>query len=498
MSDALSGVFYSGWLFDLRNKSTQLLLIPDLHLTSIMAKRLLPVGIDDMAFYVPKLYLDIRALAEKRNIPYEKLSKGLGLYKMALPDVHEDAATMAAEAIAELIDRNNLNPGRIGRIYFGTESALDMSKPTGTYTAEMLQQRYAGKYGPDAFRHCDVLDMTFACIGAVDAMQNTLDWVATDPENIGIVVASDIAKYELGSSGEYTQGAGAVAILVRWNPRLLVVRPLYGVAMESVHDFYKPRRERFTETPVFDGQYSNQCYQDRMTEALEDFRRRAVASGLFKATQYTALSERWSRMIFHLPYAFHAKRMFLERFVSERKTKGVWMADVARFGFQEPEKSAFSDAKSYEKAQAGFLKTVSESALYRRFSNEKLEKAQRASQETGNVYTASIFLALMSTLESDQQENRALKGKRFGFVAYGSGSKAKVFEAIVQPEWQTIAAKFHIFEKLKQRQAVDYDQYELLHTGAQQTPVFMEKGRWGLERIGQEGVTLGARYYGAM
>jgi hydroxymethylglutaryl-CoA synthase len=463
-----------------------------------MAKRLLPVGIDDMAFYVPKLYLDIRALAEKRNIPYEKLSKGLGLYKMALPDVHEDAATMAAEAIAELIDRNNLDPRRIGRIYFGTESALDMAKPTGTYTAEMLQQRYADKYGPDAFRHCDVLDMTFACIGAVDALQNTLDWVSTDPENIGIVVASDIAKYELGSSGEYTQGAGAVAMLVRWNPRLLVVRPLYGVAMESVHDFYKPRRERFTETPVFDGQYSNQCYQDRMNEALEDFRRRAVASGLFKAEQYPALSERWSRMIFHLPYAFHAKRMFLERFVSERKTKGVWAADAARFGFQEPEKTAFSDTKSYEKAQIGFFKTVSESALYRRFVNEKLEKAQRASQDTGNVYTASIFLALMSTLEADQQENSNLKGKRFGFVAYGSGSKAKVFEAIVQPEWQTIAAKFHIFEKLKQRQAVDYDQYELLHNGAQQTPVFTEKGRWGLERIGVEGVTLGARYYGAM
>ncbi|MEI6411214.1 MAG: hydroxymethylglutaryl-CoA synthase [Bacteroidota bacterium] len=463
-----------------------------------MAKRLLPVGIDDMAFYVPKLYLDIRALAEKRNIPYEKLSKGLGLYKMALPDVHEDAATMAAEAIAELIDRNKLDPRRIGRIYFGTESALDMSKPTGTYTAEMLQQRYADQYGPDAFRHCDVLDMTFACIGAVDALQNTLDWVSTDPENIGIVVASDIAKYELGSSGEYTQGAGAVAMLVRWNPRLLVVRPLYGVAMESVHDFYKPRRERFTETPVFDGQYSNQCYQDRMNEALEDFRRRAVASGLFKSEQYPALSERWSRMIFHLPYAFHAKRMFLERFVSERKAKGVWAADVMRFGFQEPEESAFPDSKSYEKAQAVFLKTVSESALYRRFVHDKLEKAQRASQDTGNVYTASIFLALMSTLESDQQENSNLKGKRFGFVAYGSGSKAKVFEAIVQPDWQTIAAQFHIFEKLKQRQAVDYDQYELLHNGAQQTPVFTEKGRWGLERIGVEGVTLGARYYGAM
>lgn len=460
-----------------------------------MAKKMLPIGIDDMAFYAPKLYMDISALAEKRNIPAEKLSLGLGLNKMAVCDVHEDAATMAAEAVAELIERNHLDPRQIGRIYLGTESALDMAKPTGTYAVEMLQQRFAGHYGPDCFRHCDVVDMTFACIGATDALHNTLDWVASDPGNIGIVVASDIAKYELGSSGEYTQGAGAVAMLVRWHPRLLVVRRLFGVAMESVHDFYKPRRERFSETPIFDGQYSNQCYQNRMTEALGDFRRRAVSAGLFREDQYAALSERWARMIFHLPYAFHAKRMYIEQFVNERKQKGAWFADVSKYKLVEPDRSDYGDRKSFEKAQNAFFKSVSESKPYRRFVAEKLEKAQRASQETGNLYTASIFLALMSSLECDCQENAALSGKRIGFVAYGSGSKSKVFEAVVQPEWQKVAQQFKVFEKLRRRQAIDYDQYEALHTGEQTTPVYIEQGRWRLDRVGQEGVTLGARYY---
>ena len=462
-----------------------------------MAKRLVSIGIDDMAFYVPKLYLDISALAEKRNIPYEKLSKGLGLYKMAICDVHEDAATMAAEAIAELIERNNLDPRRIGRIYLGTESALDGAKPTGTYAVEMLQQRFAERYGPDSFRHCDVLDMTFACIGATDALHNTLDWVANDEENIGIVVASDVAKYELCSSGEYTQGAGAVAMLVCHNPRLLTVRNLFGVAMESVHDFYKPRRERFTETPVFDGQYSNLCYQNRMMEALADFRRRAVQAGVFRAGQYPALSDRWSRMIFHLPYAFHAKRMYVEQFVFERKEAGKWDADVQRYGFSEPAAEQFADRKSFEKAQVIFFKNVSESPIYRRFVREKLEKAQRASQETGNLYTASIFLALMSTLECDAAENARIAGKRIGFVAYGSGSKAKVFEAVVQPGWAEVASRFKVFEKLRNRQAIDYDQYENLHTGVQQESLLAEMGHWGLKSIGKEGVTLGARYYAA-
>ncbi|MBP6826648.1 MAG: hydroxymethylglutaryl-CoA synthase family protein [Saprospiraceae bacterium] len=454
-------------------------------------------GIDDMAFYAPKLYLDIRALAEKRNIPFEKLSQGLGLFKMAVCDVHEDAATMAAEAVAELIERNHLDPRSIGRIYLGTESALDMAKPTGTYAVEMLSQRFEGRFGAGCFRHCDVLDMTFACIGAADALQNTLDWVAADRNNIGIVVASDIAKYELGSSGEYTQGAGAVAMLVKWNPRLLSVRRLFGVAMESVHDFYKPRREKFSETPVFDGQYSNLCYQNRMAEAINDFRRRAVAAGVFRDDQFRALSERWARMIFHLPYAFHAKRMYTEQFVRERKEKGVWAADVVRYGFSEPVSDHFADVKSFEKAQSVFLKSVSESRLYQRFVSEKLEKAQRASQETGNLYTASIFLALMSTLECDLEEGNNLAGKRFGFVAYGSGSKAKVFEAVVQKEWGEVTRRFGVFKKLRHRRAIDYDQYEALHTGVQYEPVFTERGRWGLESIGQEGVTLGARYYAA-
>ena len=463
-----------------------------------MAQRLLPIGIDDMAIYVPKLFLDIKTLAEKRDIPYEKLSQGLGCLKMAICDVHEDAATMAAEAIAELLERNQLDPRRIGRIYLGTESALDMSKPTGTYAVEMLAQRFNARYGPDCFRHCDVLDMTFACIGATDALQNTVDWVAGDPERIGIVVASDVAKYELHSTGEYTQGAGAVAMLVRAQPRLLRIRNLFGVAMESVHDFFKPRRERYCETPVFDGQYSNLCYQNRMTEALDDFRRRAIAAGVFKPTQYLALSERWARMIFHLPYAFHAKRMFIEQFVEERKAKGAWDADLRRFKLETPQQEAFPDAKSYEKAKAGFLKKVSETPLYKRFIAEKLEKSQRAGQQTGNLYTASIFQALMSSLEADLQDGLELAGKRLGFIAYGSGSKSKVFEAVVQPGWAEVVKQFNVFSKLDARHEIDYDTYERLHTGTQVETVCSEQGRWGLESIGTEGVTLGARYYKTM
>ena len=40
---------------------------------------------------------------------------------MAIPDVHEDTATMGAMAM-QLIDRNGLDRRTIGRMYLGTES----------------------------------------------------------------------------------------------------------------------------------------------------------------------------------------------------------------------------------------------------------------------------------------------------------------------------------------------------------------------------------------
>lgn len=511
-----------------------------------MAKRPLPIGIDDLAVYVPKLFLEIADLAAARGIAPEKLRLGLGLEKMALPDVHEDAATMAAEAVFELFQKNDLDPRRVGRLYLGTESALDGAKPTATYALDMVRQKLAAQHGADCFRHCDAVDLTFACIGAVDALQNCLDWLAADRERVAIVVASDLAKYDLASTGEYTQGAGAVAMLLKWNPNLLIFNNLWGVATESVHDFFKPRRrfqkneivqevlaeaglmngaadkvlakflatspaaavetrsflqngeplvEVFREMPVFDGQFSNQCYQQRMTEALAHFRELAVEKGLFSAQKFRALSDRWARLIFHLPYAFHAKRIFVEQFVFEQKEKGAWAIIQAKLAVAEPEKSAFGDSKSFEKAKAGWLKSVAESIDYQRFVVEKLEKAQRASSEIGNVYTASIFVALMSSLESDRLENVDLTGQKIGFVAYGSGSKAKVFEAEVQPGWREKVAGFRLFEKLTDRRAVSYDEYEALHTGRQATSFWEGEGRFALKFIESGGIIAGARHY---
>lgn len=435
-------------------------------------------GIEAAAYHVPSLYLEIKDLAEKRNIDPAKLEKGLGLHKMGFPDVHEDAATFAAEALFKLINDYSINPKEISRIYLGTESAIDAAKPTASFAMQMVEKALEADFGERCFKNCDVVDMTFACIGAVDALHNSLDFVRVNPDKKAIVIASDYAKYELASSGEYTQGGGAVALLISSKPELIEIENNWGVATESVFDFFKPRRrfkkgdlsnaqesfpdkiEIFTDEPVFDGQYSNQCYQDRIKEAYQHYQ---------EVSGKTKPSKNWKYLIFHLPYAFHGKRVFTEIYSSEN-----------RLPYFTPEEQ----------------KAVAKSEDYIQFINNKIEKTQRASSEIGNMYTASIFMALLSALQVSFNENEELAGEEIGFLGYGSGSKSKVFAGKVSENWRSVVSKWNLFENLNNRLAISFKTYEKLHRKQLEYSVNPDYKGFGLQSVELETPVLkGARYY---
>lgn len=58
------------------------------------------------------------------------------------------------------------------------------------------------------------------------------------------------------------------------------------------------------------------------------------------------------------------------------------------------------------------MKGVSQTEEYRHLVKEKIAKAQYYSGEIGNMYAASIFLALMGTLEADSINNSLVEGKK--------------------------------------------------------------------------------------
>ena len=446
-------------------------------------------GIDAIAFDVAKIHLPINTLAKARTIEPEKLEKRLGLIKMTFPDTHQDTVVFGANALTKLILDNNINLNEIARIYVGTESAIDSSKPISSFLIALMEQ----KFGEDILSECDVVDFTFACIGGVDALQNCLDFVKLNPTKKAIVVTTDFAKYDLNSGGEYTQGAGALAMLITSNPRLIAFDNNWATSTKGVFDFFKPYRTISKETitgsdknepwfdnleseieihkdqPVFDGQYSNQCYMDRTKAAYFSFKK-------LKNTSDT-IYDSWKSIVMHLPYAFQGRRMLSEIYALDNSNKII---------------SGDEDGTEYQNK----LKEISKSDSYKEFVHEKLMPAEIASSLIGNLYTGSIFMGLLSTLSYFYNNEKEISDSKFGFLAYGSGSKSKVFEGIIQPQWKNAVANVSLFETLEKSFEIDFETYEKLHKKEQKQSIRIPKNEWILDRIENEIPNLiGARYY---
>ncbi len=446
-------------------------------------------GIDAIAFDVAKIHLPIITLAKARNIDPEKLEKGLGLLKMTLPDAHQDTVVFGANALTKLILNSNINLEDIARIYVGTESAIDSSKPIASFLVALMEQ----KFGENTLSECDVVDFTFACIGGVDAMQNCIDFVRLNPTKKSIVVTTDIAKYDLNSTGEYTQGAGAVALLISSNPQIIAFDSNWSTSTKGVFDFFKPYRtlskevitgnlnnenwfdnleaeiEIHKDQPVFEGQYSNQCYMDRTRTAYFSFKKNAN----FPTSVYAS----WKSIIMHLPYSFQGRRMLSEIYVLDHENQII---------------SGNEDASEYQNK----LKEISKSEEYRNFVTEKLQPAEIASSLIGNLYTGSIFMGFLSTLAHFYDTKIDVSNEKFGFLAYGSGSKSKVFEGTIQPNWEAALANVHLFETLENSHEIGFESYEKLHKKEQKRSIESPKSEWILDKIENENPNLiGARYY---
>lgn len=443
------------------------------------------VGISAIQIDFPKLYLPIEDLAENRNIEALKLIKGLGLQRMSFPDVHQDTVSFAANAILKLLAVEQLKPSEIDRIYVGTESGVDSSKPVASFLLPIIEE----KYGVNSTEHCDVVDLTFACIGAVDAMQTCLDYVRLRPEKKCIVIASDVAKYDLGSGGEYTQGAGAVAMLIEANPKMLSFDLTTGVSTEGVFDFFKPRRtvskkkidqnshnpewngvleneiSIYKEQPVFDGQYSNECYIKRIKAAYFHFKE--------QKQDEKPCYENWEFIAMHLPYCFQGRRTF-QHIVAE----------------EHPE--LLTEQKGETPAEK--MKALTKSAYYQELVQSKLYPSEIASSKIGNIYTGSIFLGLASALY--HKKDRKIKSNTIGFIAYGSGSKSKVFEAELENGWKEQIEKTNLFKALEQTHKIDFKTYEALHKKEISSSVVAPKNEVALVAIEKENpVLIGKRDY---
>jgi hydroxymethylglutaryl-CoA synthase len=356
------------------------------------------VGIEAIHCYAPQYALPLPALAQARGVAPEKLTLGLGVQAMVVPAACEDVVTLAATAASRCLRTAGIDPRSIGLLIVATETGVDHSKPVGIFVHELLG------IGPQ----CRVYEVKHACYGAHPTQARH-----------ALVVAADVARYALGSPGEPTQGAGAVAMVVGREPRALFLAEESGVHAANVYDFWRPldRREA-----LVDGKYSVDCYLDALASAFRSYRR--LERPPLEAGE--GLVDRLARLLYHSPFPK--------------------MAAKAHRRLLELDYGAVTDA-AYD-------------ASYR----DLVAPGLAGVAQIGNTYTASLYVCLASVLED---EGRLLAGRRVGFFSYGSGCCAEFFTGMV-PAGAAAIGPTGVRETLARRTLIDVPTYErLLQVGEQ-------------------------------
>ncbi|MCX7521885.1 hydroxymethylglutaryl-CoA synthase [Microbacterium sp. STN6] len=350
------------------------------------------VGIDDLAFATAHNVLDLKELADHDGIDVGKFYVGIGQTQMSVAAEDEDIVTMGAAAARQILQRHGTTG--IRTVLFATESGVDQSKSAGVYAHGLL--------GMSA--HCRVVELKQACYSATAGLQFALGIVARDPSERVLVIASDIARYALDSSGEPTQGAAAVAFLVTADPSLIEIESPTGLFTDDIHDFWRPN---YRSAAVVDGKYSLAAYLQSLEGAWGEYRSRG----------------------------------------------GVSFGEIDRFCYHQP------FTKMAKKAHDRLV-AITESPLDAAGRAAQIEDSLTYNKQVGNSYTASIYLGLLSLLENAPDD---LAGERIGFFSYGSGSVSEFFTGVVQPGYRSLLRTEHDRQVLDARRPIDYAQYRALH-----------------------------------
>lgn len=425
----------------------------------------MPVGIDDLAIYIPKLYIDYRDFAEARGIDPRKLEYGIGVKKMALVDTNQDPACMAANACLKLMQKNHLHPEDIGRLYVATESGLDESKAMNSFVIGMLEQ----VYGESSFEHAGGIECKFACVSGSYALYDNTNWIRADENNgkAAIVIVSDIAKYDIGSAGEYTQGAGAVAMLIKENPRLLAFdQKVTSTIIKNEYDFYRPCGK---DTPVVNGTYSNLLYLIQVRKAFDSYKEKAIRTGLIRLKDGESITDHIDLFSVHLPYRRMGEKALAYLLRHEWRDLPRWNKVVKEVGLQETApkdprgtiESILADTE-FMKADERFRRAFMQTSFYNEVFEKKMASSLEASTIIGNLYTASMYMGFRSLLEFEYKKGTDLQSKRVGFGSYGSGSSAMVFTGVIQSEYKEIVEGMNLEEEIGPRKKISIHEYERL------------------------------------
>lgn len=346
------------------------------------------IGIDKIGFYIPHLFVDMQDLAVARDEDPAKYKIGIGQSEMAVAPITQDSVTLAANAALQIIDDEDRE--KIDFIMFATESSIDQSKSAGVYVQQLIGLK----------REIRSIELKHACYSATAALQLAKGYIHLHPDRKVLILAADIARYGLRTPGEVTQGAGAVAMIVSANPRILALGEKSTYVTQDVMDFWRPN---YSDFAYVDGKFSNEMFISFFNNVWEQYK---------KVSDETL--DDFTAICFHLPYTkmgLKALRTVLE--------------------------------EGSEQTQDRLAKHYEASTTYNR--------------RVGNIYTASLYLSLISLLENSAE---LPPGSKLGFFSYGSGAVGEFFTGVLEANYQDVLRKEFHQNLLDNRQQIDVSTYE--------------------------------------
>ena len=444
------------------------------------------VGISAITTYVPPYRVGLENWCDWTNNSWDKIGNIIGSgFRMLGPN--ESIYTMAANAVLDLIVENQIKSNDIGFLALGTESSTDNS--AGTIIIKGMVNEELKNRGMDPISNqCEVPEFKQACLSGIYALKNAVRYVNSDaPEKKAIVVCSDIALYQIGSSGEPTQGAGAVATLIESNPKIAEVKTASSGSSSEYRqlDFRKPiqyRAENLNghsasdlDLPVFNGKYSASCYIDGTISALSNMSHNLgkSVSRVIKESVAIFMHRPFHKMplnAFSISY-LHAlangdssDQKELDEYISfsdsssdEIRNELKEKIDLKNFLENDINKDLFPKTNR-------ILKELHRYEPFKTKALSKLKLGSELTKEMGNIYSGSIFGWLAAGIEDSKKNGKTLNGKDALLIGYGSGDAAEVIPITFTNECCELDKNIKYSDAFDSPINLDHNQYVKLRT----------------------------------
>ena len=374
-------------------------------------------GIGDVAVYIPRLLMRLNRLLD-RYAPnptvrgfIERAIEKTGQIGVRFPHHWEDSVTMAAQAALRVLGR--MSDKAVASLRFvavGTETGTDMAKPIASHVSGMLRE--AGYPIPESIA---TFQTQHACASGTLSLLGVNALLAQSrPGDRGLVICTDVARYEQGTSAEVTQGAGAVAMIAEQDCGLLELdMRSAGYASRDVDDFFRPVGE---STPRVRGKFSMEMYRETIESAFLDHCRQLDRDPreVLRSTDLFA---------FHAP--FHRL---------PRETLKAILAKYLDLGEHESEE---------------FLR------------ERDFDASLAPAAQCGNLYSGSLFLGLTHLLHHRfAKVGPAIVGQRALLLSYGSGNVAVALSGTVTEKAPQTMAKWDLDRDLNHAHDADLSDYD--------------------------------------